>query len=366
MKATLSADIRQLRDESAGDSQAFRRGTGSGSYLSRNWTNGFEEGATDLRSLVRRGLRLPQKRLPSCLLRDEVGSALFDELLRQPESYLRREEYALLEAYAEAIAEAVFPDPAVAPHVVDLGAGSALASQAAQVLLRAIGQRQGQCVYMPVDISPSALSAAEARLATEEPNVIVRPFVMTNEEAVSRLDGLQSPKLLMMLGSAMGHYAHGEAIEVLTGVRRGLGFGDALLLSTDMVRDDVSAMVLACNDAQGACAQFNKNVLLRMNREMGGCFDASLFRHVATWNAESFSVDMHLESRVAQTVSMSGVSFEFREGETIHTQQNVKYDMPRLDAVLRKAGLRRECSLVSSDDCVALHVIRPAVLRAVA
>ena len=293
-----------------------------------------------------------------------MGSALFAEVVRQPECIVRRDEHALLSAHAEAITEALFPDAAVTPYVIDLGGGSTRGAQEAQALLHAVGERHGQCVYMPVDVSSAALTAAEARLADEEANVIVRPFVMTNEEAVSRLEKLESPKLVMMLGSAIGHYAHEDAIAFLTSVRRGLAFGDALLLSTDMVRDEIDAMIAACDDAQGACAAFNKNVLLRMNREMGGSFDPLFFRHVAKWNEETLSVDMHLESLITQTVTICGDGFDFRRGETIHTQSNVKYEVARLDVMLRKAGLRRECSLITPDDCCALHVVRPAMLRA--
>lgn len=312
--------------------------------------------SADIGDVVRAGLSMVKKRLPPYLLYDTLGSELFEAITLTPEYYVTRCERALLEEHAADIVDTMQGGSLRAPCVVELGAGTATKSQ---ILMKNIAERLGHCIFMPIDVSTAPLLVARARMAQEVPTVTVCPLVTTNEDAIARLDAIRHRKVVLFLGSSIGNYSDDEAAAILSMIRANLSPGDALLLGTDLVKDEAT-LLAAYDDAAGVTAAFNKNLLTRINREVGARFDTELFRHKAIWNARTRSMEMHLESIVHQLVFIDGMSggIRIRAGETIHTETSVKYDEQRVDALLTRAQLVRERTF--SDGQFALHVIRRA------
>jgi L-histidine Nalpha-methyltransferase len=301
-------------------------------------------------SVVLEGLTARPKRLPPWLFYDEVGSRLFDEITERPEYYVTRTERAILAANAKAmIAQA-----ADGQHlrITELGAGSA---DKTRLLLAAAAAQQGTVVYEPVDVSPSALEAARARIEREIAGVTVSPRVMdyTHEFALEPV-GVDEQRLVLYIGSSIGNFEPEAAAELLSRVRAELKPGDGLLLGVDLVKDEAT-LLAAYDDLAGVTADFNLNMLARLNRELGANFYLESFEHRAVWNAAQSRIEMHLESRIAQTVCLNGLDLngldqdgldpaglgfevDFAAGETIHTESSYKYLPGQPEAMLAAAG----------------------------
>jgi L-histidine Nalpha-methyltransferase len=285
---------------------------------------------------VLRGLGAEPKRLPPKLFYDAEGSRLFEEITRTPEYYPTRTEHAILEQFAGQIVTAAGSNLAL----VELGAGSAYKTR---VLIRAILRRQLRLEFHPVDVSPAALQQAVASLNGDFPRLRVSPIAADYSQHLPELGSRPGRKLVLFIGSTIGNFEPEEAREFLKRVARSLGRGDTLLLGFDMVKD-AQVLHAAYNDAGGITEKFNKNVLARINRELGGDFDPDEFNHVAFWNAPKSRIEMHLESRVDQEVRISdlGRSFQFSFGERIHTESSYKFTPESVGRLLRQAGLRLE------------------------
>jgi L-histidine N-alpha-methyltransferase len=308
---------------------------------------------------VRRGLASFPKRLPAYLFYDEAGSRLYERITELPEYYLTRAERAIFEAHARTIVMRVTGGPIRATRplgVVELGAGSASKTE---VLLRAVLERQDRCRYVPIDVSRAAVEGAERRLREELPRVDVRHLIMTHEEALGALPGMEGPNLVLFIGSSVGNLEDPEAASLLRRLRGALGAETSLLLGTDL-RKSPDVLLPAYDDAAGVTAAFNKNMLVRINRELGGRFDLDLFRHVARWNDAASRVEMHLESTVAQTVAIDrlGLRVRFEARETIHTESSVKYDLPRVEQLLRWGGFALETTFYDDARRFGVHLAR--------
>lgn len=322
---------------------------------------------------VRKGLiESERKSLPPRLFYDDEGTRLFEAITQLPEYYPTRIERSILVEQADEIARAVVP---VAPtvgvgvgagapslpgihrvHVVELGAGTATKSQ---MILAALVRRQGRTLYLPIDVSDAALREARERLAREEPAVDVRPLAQRHEIALQEVQRAGSRRLVLFIGSSIGNFPDEEAVSLLQAVRRSLSVGGALLLGADR-KKSVDVMLAAYNDKQGITAAFNKNVLVRINRELGGTFDTSTFAHRAWWNEQTSAVEMHLESLVDQRVRIRnlGVVLHFVRGETIHTESSIKYTDTRLDEIAARAGFARERDFYDADKWYGVHLWR--------
>jgi L-histidine Nalpha-methyltransferase len=298
------------------------------------------------------GLTKTPKSLPPRLFYDAAGSALFEEITRLPEYYLTRTERALLERYSGEIAERVGANV----NVIELGAGTAAKTG---TILKALSQRQLRVNYYPVDISSSALQVAVESLNGSYPQVRVHP-VATNYIADSQfLESVSGRKLVLYLGSSIGNFEPQEAMDLLRRMRAHMDEGDYLLVGSDLVKD-TSVLLPAYDDAHGVTARFNKNVLARINRELGGNFDLDLFRHVALWNAERSRVEMHLESTVDQTanVKLIGLEVPFKRGERIHTENSYKYTIPGVRKTLLKTGFAIESTWTDDKSWFGTHLAR--------
>jgi L-histidine N-alpha-methyltransferase len=306
----------------------------------------------ELAPTVAAGLRASPKRLPPWLFYDEAGSALFEQITELPEYYPTRAEAEIFARDGDAIVELALRGRDAT--LVELGAGTATKTQR---LVRAAAAQRGHARFVPVDVSPSPLEVARARITAEEPGVVVEPWVATHAEAMPRLAALAGPKVVLFVGSSIGNYEDDDAIALLAGVRGALAPGDALVLGTDL-RKAPAVMIEAYDDAAGVTAAFNKNVLARINRELGGRFDLDRFRHVALWNEDRSRIEMHLESVGDQVVAIAGLALAvpFRAGERIHTESSVKYDRAMVDALLGAAGLRRARTWMDGGSRFAVHV----------
>jgi L-histidine N-alpha-methyltransferase len=305
---------------------------------------------------VAAGLAVMPRSLPPWLFYDEAGSALFERITELPEYYPTRAEREIFERDGDALVAAALG--AGDATFVELGAGSA---QKTQVLLEAAVRQRGAASYVPVDVSATALDGARARLAREVPAAHVDPWVMTHDDALPEVRALPGRKVVLFIGSSIGNYEGDEAIELLSGVRRALGRRDVLVLGTDL-RKDASILVPAYDDAAGVTAAFNKNVLARINRELGGHFELDRFRHVALWNDLASRVEMHLESRADQVIAIDAldVVIRVRKGERIHTESSVKYDEAMVDALLRASGFRRSRTFQDAGARFAVHLCATA------
>jgi L-histidine Nalpha-methyltransferase len=295
-------------------------------------SNATYEFAADVRS----GLTRPgQKELPSKYFYDDVGSALFEVISRLPEYGLTRADERLLRRHASEIVDHLARPVAVA----ELGSGS---GQKTRWLLEALCRRQ-RTTYYPVEISHSALVMCERELSDIDSVSIVgfeREYLDGLLEVAARRKQGQH-LFVLFLGSTIGNFDRPAGIKFLAEVRRILAPGDSLLLGTDLEKS--SAQVLrAYDDELGVTAAFNLNLLARINRELNADFDLSQFTHVARINDEARSIEMHLQSKCAQAVSIAtaGIVVEFREGETIWTESSHKYSAEEIFRMARDAGFR--------------------------
>lgn len=311
--------------------------------------------APSIAATVIAGLTSTPKQLPPWLFYDARGSTLFEAITRLPEYYLTRAEREIFAEQAGAIL-----DVAVAPGatVNELGAGTATKTQ---LLLEALITRDGRARYVPVDVSGSALAEAQRRLANQAPALEFDAWEMASEAALPALRALRGPRTVLLIGSSIGNYDEAEAIALLSDVRAALAPGDRLLLGTDL-RKPEAELLPAYDDAAGVTAAFNRNLLVRINRELDADFHADRFRHVALWNAARSRVEMHLESVGAQRVRLAsvGVDIAFADGERIHTESSVKYDTPGVTRMLARAGLAIERTYTDDEELFAVHLARPA------
>jgi L-histidine Nalpha-methyltransferase len=288
---------------------------------------------------VRRGLSSLPKRLSPWLFYDETGSRLFDEITSRPEYYLTRTERGILAANAHAMIARAAQGERL--RITELGAGSA---DKTRLLLKAATARQEVVVYEPLDVSGSALDAAKERIEREIDGVVVAPRVMDythGDERGLELAGTDEGerRLVLYIGSSIGNFEPQDALRVLRHVRAGLRPGDGMLLGVDL-KKDISTLLAAYDDVGGVTADFNLNLLARLNRELGAEFYLESFEHRAVWNEAESRIEMHLGSRVAQKVwlGLVGWEVEFAEGETIHTENSYKYAQGQAAALLAEAG----------------------------
>jgi L-histidine N-alpha-methyltransferase len=301
---------------------------------------------------VVRGLTSRPKTLPCKLFYDERGSALFEEITRLREYYPTRIELEILQDYSQEIARA-----AGSPvSIVELGAGTALKTT---TLLGAFARRQMRLKYFPVDISPAALVAAKKRVKDEYPGALVRPIIVDFSNGFRFLRDISARKIVLYLGSSIGNFDWNDAVAMLNKVSEQLAPGDGLLLGTDMVKSP-EILVPAYDDAQGVTAQFNKNILVRLNRELDGNFDPESFRHVAEWNPLKSRMEINLESTRPQVVNlrMANLTVRFQTGERIHTENSYKYTEQMVETMLCASGFRLEKTWYDRRKWFGLHLAR--------
>lgn len=299
------------------------------------------EAISPLAAAARSGLTSAQKTLPPWLFYDEAGSRLFEEITELPEYYLTRTERGLFARHADEIVASLGAPVTFA----ELGAGTATKTG---ILLEAAAQVQDEVLYLPIDVSPTALDEAKEQLEAQIAGLTVRPQIANYVTEPIRVDRAVGTRVLALyIGSSIGNFSPEEARGILGNLRSRLKRGDALLLGTDLAPGagkPVEALLAAYDDAAGVTAAFNLNVLVRLNRELGADFELDCFGHEARWNGRESRIEMHLVSVGEQTVRVPGIglTLEFADGESIHTENSYKFTAEALAALLADAGFAAE------------------------
>lgn len=276
------------------------------------------------------GLAAPRKTLPCKWLYDAAGSALFERICELPEYYPTRTELAILEAHAGEMAERLGPRCLL----VEYGSGS---SRKTRLLLDCLVEPAG---YVPIDISRAALAASAQALRQAYPSLEVLPVCADYAEPIE-LPRPRRPaerRAVFFPGSTIGNFTPPEAQRFLARMARAAGPDGGILIGADLRKDRV-LLEAAYDDAAGVTAAFDRNLLVRANRELRADFPVERFRHHALWNDADGRVEMHLVSLDARVVTVAGRRFAFEAGETIHTENSYKYTLPGFARLAAGAGL---------------------------
>jgi dimethylhistidine N-methyltransferase len=281
------------------------------------------------RADVLAGLSRPRKRLSPKYFYDRAGSRLFDRITELAEYYPTRTELGIMRGRAGEMARRCGPRCLL----IELGAGSLTK---VRLLLDRLDRPAG---YVPVDVSGDHLRAAAAALADDYPALAVAPVAADFTRPFRLPDAEAARRVVYFPGSTIGNFDPPEADAILRRVARLVGPGGGLLIGLDL-RKDAAVLERAYDDAAGVTAAFNRNLLVRINRELGADFDPAAFRHVAFYNRELSRIEMHLVSTAAQRVRVGETAFDFRAGESIHTENSYKYDVAAFAARAAACGLR--------------------------
>jgi dimethylhistidine N-methyltransferase len=294
------------------------------------------------------GLSKPQKQLSSKYFYDANGAALFEKICELPEYYLTRTEIALLKELAPELAHRLAP----ATALVEYGCGSCLKTR---LLLDRVPQI---AEYVPIDICGDSLAHTSAMLASEYPLLRIRAVTGDFMQIIALPEELRAMPLLGFFpGSTIGNLTDEEAEGFLTRARETLGPKGKLLIGLDLVKEP-EILIAAYDDSARVTAGFTKNILVRINRELGADFDIDSFEHRAIWNAAQHRIEAHLVSTTEQTVTIGGRVFRFRVRETIHTENCHKYTIAGFAGIAGAAGWKIEQSWVSEKPEFAVLLLR--------
>jgi dimethylhistidine N-methyltransferase len=239
--------------------------------------------------------------------------------------------------------------------VIELGAGTATKTR---MILEALLEQRGRVHFYPVDVSDSALATAAENLHSIEPVEVV-PLIADYTSSMDFVAEVPEPRLILYLGSSIGNFEPMQASLLLARLRARLAPGDRLLLGTDIAKEP-AVLLPAYDDAQGVTAAFNRNLLVRINRELGANFDLESFTHVARWDSLASRIEMHLESTRAQQVEIAALPMRvnFEPGETIHTENSYKFTPVMVDVILQNGGFAREHTWYDPRRWFAMHLAR--------
>lgn len=323
----------------------------SATVLSIPLTLPLSETNSELRALmaeVMDGLTRAPKSLPSKLFYDREGSRLFSRICQTEEYYLTRAEMKLLKAIQGQLGAFLDGDF----NLLEYGCGS---SDKVSLILEAVPHCKA---YAAIDICRSALSELTGAISASHPGLRVisvcedfMHFIQVPWNGTGHLK-----KMAFFPGSSIGNFRPEEAVEFMRGVGEAVGASGSLLVGVDTKKDELS-LHAAYNDAQGLTAEFNKNILRRINRECGANFKLDNFEHVAFYNEAVGRVEMHLKSLVEQKVAIGGISILFEKGETIHTENAYKYEPSEFQLLAKRAGWRSKHCWIDKEELYSLHYL---------
>ena len=290
------------------------------------------------------GLRRKPKLIPPKFFYDEVGSKLFDSICEVPEYYPTRTEMALLYEHADEIAALIGKECLL----IEPGSGS---SQKVRLLLDALQP----AAYMPMDISRAHLLNAAQQLSEDYPWLEVHATCIDfTSELKLRFCPPSIHKVAFFPGSSIGNFEPADAIKFLSNMANMVGAGGGLLIGVDLKKNH-NILNAAYNDAQGVTAEFNLNLLTRINHELDGQFNIEMFKHMAFYNSQMGRIEMHLSSRENQVVTVGEEAVKFKEAETIHTESSYKYTIEEFSRLAQLAGFERVTVWTDADDLFSLH-----------
>lgn len=277
----------------------------------------------DFAAAVRAGLGQRPRSIPPRFFYDARGSELFEAICRLPEYYVTRTEFAILERHA-----AEFPPTDI---VIEFGCGYGAKTR---LLFEAFFRKRRRMTFVPVDISRRALEETGRHLIHRYPGLTVHAVQAEFERAYELIP--RAPSLVLFLGSNIGNLDHAESVRFLRTLH-----GYQLLVGFDMQKDP-ALLTAAYNDVQGVTAEFNLNLLARINRELGGDFDLARWKHFSFYNAQAGRIEMHLVSMGAQTVRLLEERHVFEGDERIHTEDSYKFSEGQILAIAGESGFRIE------------------------
>lgn len=307
------------------------------------------------------GLRHHRKYLPCRFFYDQIGSEIFEQICELPEYYPTRTERSILERNADQIVQNVATLAPESPiSLIEFGSGSSVKTR---LLIEAALGQQSTLTYVPIDISGDFLRESCLTLLTDYPALFVAGLAAEYNDAMTALPEEElgeGTRLFLFLGSNIGNFTHAEATAFLARIRSIMRPQDRLLLGVDLVKER-SVLEAAYNDAAGVTAEFNKNLLRRINVELEANFDLDGFRHHAPFVEHEARIEMHLVSERHQTVTSRflELSFSFDEGETIHTENSHKYTRDSLERLSRPAGLHVGDSWTDDRHWFSLMLLEP-------
>jgi len=315
-----------------------------------------EESLDAFASDVREGLTSTRKYLSCHYFYDERGSELFEAICNLPEYYLTRAEGQILAQRADEIAT-FFKEPV---SLIELGSGSAVKTR---LLIDALLRHQNTLHYAPIDISRSALEQSALALLKDYESLDVTGVIGLYEEGLARLrQEVTGPRLVLWLGSSVGNFEEATAVRFLRDVATNLEADDRLLIGMDLDKDPV-LLESAYDDAQGVTADFNLNLLARINSAFNADFDLRYFAHRAHYNAEKRRIEMYLESLRTQTVHIDdlGVEVSLGLGEKIHSENSHKYRQKDIEGLLETGGFSLEHQYFDDERRFSLNLSRPLI-----
>jgi dimethylhistidine N-methyltransferase len=293
----------------------------------------FKVASSQFRADVIRGLRAPKKELPCKYFYDEVGSALFEQITELEEYYPTRTELGIMTRHAAEMAGLL----GRRCLLIEYGSGSSLKTR------RLLDQLRDLAGYVPIDVSSEFLRDSARAVAEQYPDIEVLPLCGDFTQPLD-LPTCRKPaarRVVYFPGSTFGNFTPRKAIALLRQTAALCGRDGGILLGIDL-RKDPRVMEAAYNDRRGVTAAFNRNILVRINRELGADFDLDQFAHRALYDAANGRIEMHLVSRRDQVVRVGGVSFFFVAGESIHTENSYKYSLPVLTDLAEAGGFTAE------------------------
>ena len=285
---------------------------------------------------VVKGLTSPVKRLPSWLFYDETGDKLFRQIMRAPEYYPTRCEYDILRKHKHELTKH-FSKGGSSFKLVELGAGDGLKTE---ILLQSFVESRVKFTYVPVDVSDNSLKVLTERLTHSMPDLVTEPQNMTYDQALLRLTRSDERKVILFMGANIGNFTIQEAAQFLRKLARPLTKGDLLLIGFDLKKDP-RIIHEAYDDPGGLTANFNLNILTRLNRELGANFDIEQFSHYPYYDPETGTMKSYLISMKDQTVHIEALarSFHFNIWEPLQTEVSQKYDIETIEKLMALTGL---------------------------
>ena len=307
----------------------------------------FHPALGDFRSNILAGLKAEQKHIAPKYFYDPQGSMLFDRICELPEYYLTRTEIGLLKQYGAQIAATIGPDALL----FELGSGS---SRKIRLLLDAIWPK----CYVPMDISRDHLFRSANLLAKDYPWLEVHAICVDYAGPWNLPPGLKGiNRIAFFPGSSIGNLTSDEAVGLLRRIAQFVGNDGGLLIGVDLVKDN-GVLEAAYNDQQKVTAAFNKNLLLRLNRELGANFEVDRFQHRAFYNRDFDRIEMHLESEEEQVIRIANELIPFKAGETIHTENSHKYSIAGFHSLALRAGFHPFKVWTDPDYLFSIHYLQ--------
>ena len=294
------------------------------------------------------GLSKPQKSLPCKYFYDERGSELFGMICQTAEYYPTRTEHVIFDEHLEEIAKLVGQDT----HVIEYGSGEGIKIRK---LLHAL---HNPISYTPIDISAEILAASARQLQIDFPMLNVHPVCAdyTDETLLPAFNNQAENRLIFFPGSTISNFNKTEALVFLKHIKRMLKGNGHLLIGVDLIKDK-QILDAAYNDAKGVTADFNKNLLVRMNNELDATFDEAAYEHHAEYNEFHSRIEMHLVSMADQLVHINGNVFEFSKDETIHTENSYKYSIESFTSLAKQAGLEPVQVWTDNQNLFSVHLL---------